>query len=187
MSVLSKLLAALRLVPLRGPMARPAGPAPGSLTMLVNVIIRDACQSGASQVIVEHAEDRGSVQFKINGGLAAALVLSGYVAKAIIRRLKTMARLEPSNRWTPQRGQLRFTMKFERRSAHVTYAVSSRPTRSGEQVSLQQTFASGKEILMAALRESATRSHTPDTRTRHQARIVPLGLTRFRRRLGYAA
>lgn len=105
----------------------------GSVVTLVNRIITDGIQMGASDVHVEPYERTLRVRYRLDGVLHEVQHPSLSKAKAIISRLKIMADLDIAERRRPQDGRIR-VKEGER---VIDIRVSTLPTDFGEKVVLR--------------------------------------------------
>jgi type IV pilus assembly protein PilB len=105
----------------------------GSAVALVNRMISDAIQMGASDIHVEPYERTMRVRYRLDGVLHEVLQPSVAQAKAIISRLKIMADLDIAEKRRPQDGRIR--VKESERVIDIR--VSTLPTDFGEKVVLR--------------------------------------------------
>ncbi|HEX5727112.1 MAG TPA: GspE/PulE family protein [Longimicrobiaceae bacterium] len=100
---------------------------------LVNLLLSEAVESGASDVHLE-AEGRGlAVRYRVDGVLQEAPSPPPHLRAAIVSRLKIMAELDIAERRLPQDGRVR--LRTEDRELDVR--VSTLPTLHGESVVLR--------------------------------------------------
>jgi len=97
---------------------------------LVNMMIMDAIQQGASDIHVEPEEDKLDIRFRIDGVLRHEQAPPKHFQSAIISRIKVLADLDIAERRRPQDG--RFHMKMGNREIDIR--VSCVPTSFGENV-----------------------------------------------------
>lgn len=107
--------------------------ADGSVVTLVNRIISDAIQMGASDIHVEPYERVFRIRYRIDGILHEVLQPNLGKAKAVVSRLKIMADLDIAEKRRPQDGRIR--VKQEGRTIDIR--VSTLPTDFGEKVVLR--------------------------------------------------
>jgi type IV pilus assembly protein PilB len=100
---------------------------------VVNRILVDAVDRGASDVHLEPYEYELRVRFRIDGILYEALVLPKVLEPPIVSRLKVMADLDIAERRMPQDGRIR--LRYDDREIDVR--VSIVPTLYGEKTSLR--------------------------------------------------
>jgi len=101
-----------------------------SLINLVNLIIIEAVQDGASDIHIEPFERDLLVKYRIDGVLRATSPPPKHLQAAIISRVKIMAQLNIAERFVPQDGHIEFTAP----NARVDIRVSTVPTSFGESV-----------------------------------------------------
>ena len=100
---------------------------------LVNTVLADAIDRGASDVHVEPGQDDLRVRFRIDGLLYRMLTLSKSLEPAIISRLKIMADLDIAERRLPQDGRVK--IRYGGREIDVRLSVL--PTLAGEKALLR--------------------------------------------------
>ncbi len=97
---------------------------------LINAVLAQAVQAGASDVHIEPGEAACVVRMRRDGVMAEALRLDAAVAPMLVSRVKVMARLDIAERRLPQDG--RIAVALANRSLDVR--VSTLPARGGERV-----------------------------------------------------
>jgi type IV pilus assembly protein PilB len=97
---------------------------------MVNLILVDAINSGASDVHVEPGPNLVQVRFRINGVLEDVLEVPKWAQNPVIARIKVMAKLDITERRIPQDGHLRarFGGKL------VDFRISCLPAADGEKI-----------------------------------------------------
>lgn len=105
----------------------------GPIIRLVNLILEQAVQDGASDIHVEPMEDRVRVRYRIDGVLQEVHTAHKAIQLALTSRLKILADLNIAERRLPQDG--RFRMHLYNRD--VDFRVSTLPTAFGEKVVLR--------------------------------------------------
>jgi len=106
---------------------------------LVNSILSQAIQDGASDIHITPEKDYVYLQFRVDGKLHDVPAPPKSMFLAIASRLKIMANLDIASSRVPQDG--RFTVKLEHREINVR--VSSMPTVYGENIVLRLLDMSG--------------------------------------------
>ena len=81
-------------------------PASTPIRMLVNAILIEAVNKGATDVHLETHEDRMSVRYRIDGGLVEGDRVPRRTAGAVVDRLKEMAGLSVGEKELPQQGKI---------------------------------------------------------------------------------
>lgn len=104
-----------------------------SLINLVNLIILEAVQDGASDVHIEPFERQLKVKYRIDGVLHEMSPPPKHLQAAIVSRIKIMAQLNIAERFVPQDGHIEFSAA----NARVDLRVSTVPTAWGESVVLR--------------------------------------------------
>ncbi|MFN7174957.1 MAG: GspE/PulE family protein, partial [Thermaurantiacus tibetensis] len=100
---------------------------------LINALVAQAVQQGASDIHLEPAPDGTVVRMRRDGVMEEVLRLPGEVAPMLVSRVKVMARLDIAERRLPQDG--RISVALGARQADVR--VSTLPARGGERVVLR--------------------------------------------------
>lgn len=95
---------------------------------LVNKMILDGCNTGASDIHIEPFEKKVIVRYRKDGGLYEAMSLPKRMQNTITSRIKIMAKLDIAERRKPQDGK--FQMKIGRKA--VDFRVSILPVVWGE-------------------------------------------------------
>ena len=97
---------------------------------LVDLLLRQAIQDGASDVHIEIYESALRVRFRVDGVLEEVDSPPKQLHPAIISRIKIMANMDISERRKPQDGRLKIRMS----RGNVNLRVSTLPTAYGEKV-----------------------------------------------------
>ena len=95
---------------------------------MVDLIIRNAIQSGSSDVHIEAQENHVRVRNRIDGVLKDSIKLPKWTQPIIISRIKVLAGLNIAERRLPQDGRI----KVKARNVAVDLRVSTLPTYYGE-------------------------------------------------------
>ncbi len=99
----------------------------------VDYLMRYAFDNRASDVHLEPKRDASIVRLRIDGVLHKVYTLPGQLHTPIVARLKTISRLDISEKRKPQDGRI----KVEREGREVEIRVSSLPTAFGEKIVLR--------------------------------------------------
>jgi type IV pilus assembly protein PilB len=97
---------------------------------LVNTLINQAIQTGASDIHIEPQKDEVSVRFRIDGVLRRLPPLPKSVCLPVVSRIKILSRLDITQRRKPQDGRIPF--EYEKKS--VDLRISTYPTIFGEKI-----------------------------------------------------
>src|SRR5882762_4295279 len=100
---------------------------------LVNMVLVDAIQKGASDIHFESYEKVFRIRFRIDGVLHEMLAPPKRLESAILSRLKIMSNLDIAERRMPQDGRI----KLRYRSREIDFRVSTLPTIFGEKAVLR--------------------------------------------------
>lgn len=131
---------------------------------LVNVLLGEAIDAGASDVHLEAAASGLSVRYRIDGVLHEAPAPPSVLRAAVVSRLKIMAELDIAERRVPQDGRIRLRQD----DSETDVRVSTVPTLHGESVVLRLLGAGTNqhtlerlgmsEETLAGIRHSISRS-----------------------------
>ncbi|HWA83191.1 MAG TPA: GspE/PulE family protein [Fimbriimonadaceae bacterium] len=97
---------------------------------LVDQIITDAIQMGASDIHLEPRQDRVELRYRINGMLVPIRVIPSSLIRMVVARIKIMADLDITIRRHPQDGRI----EFRRDNMSTDLRVSCLPTQFGSRV-----------------------------------------------------
>jgi type IV pilus assembly protein PilB len=100
------------------------------IAKLVEVIVKHAIDSRASDIHIEPIDGSYRVRFRVDGLLRADLVFPKGVGRAVISRIKILANLKIDENRKPQDGRFRFDSK----EGEVDLRVSSLPVMEGEKI-----------------------------------------------------
>ena len=100
---------------------------------IVDVIINNAVEGGASDIHIENVGDKVKVRYRVDGSLHTTLTLPLNVFASIVARVKILARLRLDEKRKPQDGS--FSARVQGRK--VDFRVSSFPSVYGEKVVLR--------------------------------------------------
>ncbi len=104
----------------------------GPIVRLVNSIIFQAAEDGASDVHFEPQEDALLVRFRVDGVLVIAQRIPRQLAIGVVTRLKVLAKLDIAERRKPQDGRL--TLGAGAAGRKLDIRVATLPTVYGESV-----------------------------------------------------
>ena len=105
------------------------------LVRLVNSMIFEAAEDGASDIHVEPQEDDLVVRYRIDGVLHVAHHISKRLASGLTTRLKVLAKLDIAERRRPQDG--RITLNAAAAGRMLDIRVATLPTVDGEAVTMR--------------------------------------------------
>lgn len=100
---------------------------------LINGLIYEAIERGASDIHIEPNETALTVRYRIDGILQQVLNPSRRLANPLVSRIKVMARLDIAERRIPQDGRIALSVG----GRSVDIRVSTLPSRYGERVVLR--------------------------------------------------
>lgn len=104
---------------------------------LVNKILYDALNEGASDIHIEPYEKEFRVRYRIDGVLYVKINPPLKLRDAIISRIKIMAKLDIAEKRLPQDGRIKIKTKHQGRLKELDYRVSVIPTLFGEKIVLR--------------------------------------------------
>jgi type IV pilus assembly protein PilB len=101
---------------------------------LVNYILADALDRGASDIHLEPYEKEYRVRYRIDGILQNVMQPPVKLRDAMISRIKIMAKLDISEKRLPQDGRIMVRMLHKNRKKQLDFRVSVLPTLHGEKI-----------------------------------------------------
>jgi type IV pilus assembly protein PilB len=101
---------------------------------LVNFLLRDAVNRGASDIHMEPYEKEYRVRYRIDGILQTMMNPPFKLRDALISRVKIMAKLDISEKRLPQDGRIMVKMVKDSRKKQLDFRVSVLPTLHGEKI-----------------------------------------------------
>jgi type IV pilus assembly protein PilB len=119
------------------------------LVRLVNSVIFQAAEDGASDVHVEPHEDCLVVRFRIDGVLQEVQRIPKRLASGVITRLKVLAKLDIAERRKPQDGRISLNAVAAGRTLDIR--VATLPTVEGESVVMRLLDKSRRAPTLAEL------------------------------------
>jgi general secretion pathway protein E len=114
---------------------------------LVNMLLREALDSRASDVHLEGYPEGLRVRYRVDGVLQDAPSPPAHLTAAVVSRLKIMAELDIAERRLPQDGRIRLRLQ----NRQVDVRVSTLPTLRGESVVLRLLDKERGRIALTAL------------------------------------
>jgi type IV pilus assembly protein PilB len=115
---------------------------------LVNMILIEAIEKGASDIHIEPYEDDFRVRFRVDGVLQEMMHPPMKLKKALISRVKIMASLDIAERRLPQDGRIKLKLGPNR---EMDFRVSCLPTMFGEKIVLRLLDKSNLQLDMTKL------------------------------------
>jgi type IV pilus assembly protein PilB len=107
----------------------------GPIVRLVNSIIFQAAEDGASDVHFEPQEDAVVVRFRVDGVLRVAQRIPRQLISGVVTRLKVLAKLDIAERRKPQDGRISLNAAAAGRLLDIR--VATLPTVEGESVTMR--------------------------------------------------
>ncbi len=114
---------------------------------LVNLILTDAINKGASDIHLEPYEKAFRIRFRLDGVLYEVMAPPLTLHAAVTSRIKIMARLDIAERRMPQDGRIKVKM----RERELDLRVSTVPTLFGEKVVMRLLDRASLELDMSKL------------------------------------
>jgi type IV pilus assembly protein PilB len=125
----------------------------GPIVRLVNSIVFQAAEDGASDIHLEPQEDGLLVRFRVDGVLVIAQRIPRQLAVGVVTRLKVLAKLDIAERRKPQDGRL--TLGAGAAGRQLDIRVATLPTVYGESVVMRLLDKSKKAPTLESLGLSA--------------------------------
>jgi type IV pilus assembly protein PilB len=126
----------------------------GPVVRLVNAIIFQAAEDGASDIHFEPQEDAVVVRFRIDGVLRVAQRIPRQLMSGVVTRLKVLAKLDIAERRKPQDGRISLNAAAAGRLLDIR--VATLPTVEGESVAMRLLDKSREAPTLEALGLSET-------------------------------
>jgi len=104
---------------------------------LVNKILYDALNEGASDIHIEPYEKEFRVRYRIDGVLYVKVNPPLKLRDAITSRVKIMAKLDIAEKRLPQDGRIKIKTRWQGRIKELDFRVSILPTLFGEKIVLR--------------------------------------------------
>ena len=114
---------------------------------LINAVVAQAVQQGASDIHMEPGEDGMIVRFRRDGVMEEAVRLRPELAPMLVSRVKVMARLDIAEKRLPQDGRISLQLG----SRPLDVRVSTLPARGGERVVMRILDQSAVALSLADL------------------------------------
>ncbi|HZI20344.1 MAG TPA: type IV-A pilus assembly ATPase PilB [Pyrinomonadaceae bacterium] len=138
---------------------------------LVNVLLADSLQRGASDIHIEPYEKEMRIRFRIDGVLYDVMHPPMRLRDALTSRIKIMSKLDIAEKRLPQDGRIKIKLKANGRSRELDFRVSTLPTLFGEKVVMRLL---DKEKLMLDMTKLG---FEPESLVKFQRNIVkPYGM-----------
>ncbi|HET9180024.1 MAG TPA: type IV-A pilus assembly ATPase PilB [Terriglobia bacterium] len=118
---------------------------------LVNYLLTDAVERGASDIHLEPYEKEYRVRYRIDGVLQNVMQPPFKLRDAIISRIKIMAKLDISEKRLPQDGRIMVRMVHNNRRKQLDFRVSVLPTLHGEKIVMRLLDKENLRLDMARL------------------------------------
>ena len=103
------------------------------IVKLVNALILEAIQKGASDIHIEPFEKELRVRYRVDGVLRVVSKYSPEIKDAVVARIKVLSGLDIAEKRLPQDGRMKATFK----GRQIDFRVSTVPTIYGEKVVLR--------------------------------------------------
>ena len=114
---------------------------------LVNQLIQNAVEAGASDIHIEPFENHLIVRYRVDGILREIESPPVQIAAAIVSRIKIMANLNIAERRLPQDGRFKLRVK----GGMVDLRISTIPTMDGESVVMRLLHRDGGKLEFSSL------------------------------------
>ncbi|MBY0376613.1 GspE/PulE family protein, partial [Patescibacteria group bacterium] len=100
---------------------------------IVAVILRNALESNASDIHIEHTGENVKVRFRVDGTLHTGIVLPTNVYSGIVARIKIISKLRLDEKRKPQDGSFSTTIDGRK----IDFRVSTMPSYYGEKIAMR--------------------------------------------------
>jgi len=100
---------------------------------LVNLILNQAVQKGASDIHIEPDEGELRVRYRIDGVLSVAMNLQPEAQASVVSRIKILSQMDISERRIPQDGRINMTIMDK----PIDFRVNSIPVTYGEKICMR--------------------------------------------------
>jgi type IV pilus assembly protein PilB len=107
------------------------------IVKLVNAVLSEAVNRGASDIHMEPYEREFRVRFRVDGVLQPIMTPPQKYKDAITSRLKIMSKLDISEKRLPQDGRIMLKISIGGRKRQLDFRVSTLPTLWGEKIVLR--------------------------------------------------
>ena len=125
-----------------------------TIVRLANQIIVDAYKRGASDIHIEPYAARTDtvIRMRIDGTCVEYQRIPASYRRALVSRLKIMARLDIAERRKPQDGKIKFRLPQDR---EIELRVATIPTAQGDEDVVMRLLAASEPLPLAALQMTA--------------------------------
>jgi type II secretory ATPase GspE/PulE/Tfp pilus assembly ATPase PilB-like protein len=143
---------------------------------LVNKIIEDAFNAGASDIHIEPYSNKqdAEIRFRIDGTCGNVLNIPKVNVKSVIARIKVLADLDISERRKPQDGKIKFTTTQAR---NIELRVATLPTADGNEDVVLRILADSKPLPLYKLAPERTLNRLIPTITKPYGMFLVVGPT----------
>jgi type IV pilus assembly protein PilB len=104
---------------------------------LVNKMILDACNQGASDIHIEPFEKKVIIRYRKDGCLFEAMTLPKRMQNNVTSRIKIMSKLDIAEKRLPQDGRIKIRYQDQGATKDIDFRVSCLPTLFGEKIVLR--------------------------------------------------
>ncbi|MEW6455733.1 MAG: type IV-A pilus assembly ATPase PilB [Acidobacteriota bacterium] len=110
----------------------------GPIVQLVNLIISEAINRGASDIHMEPYEKEFRIRYRIDGILYPVMTPPYRMKDSFISRIKILAKMDIAEKRLPQDGRINIRIKTQNKNIkEVDMRVSSLPTMFGEKIAIR--------------------------------------------------
>src|SRR6266705_4492732 len=120
------------------------------IVRLVNQILSDAYKQEVSDIHIEPegSKEETTIRFRVDGRCYDYLKVPGSYRRALVSRLKIMARLDIAERRKPQDGKIKFRLPQGR---EIELRVATIPTAQGDEDVVMRILAASEPLPLADL------------------------------------
>jgi type II secretory ATPase GspE/PulE/Tfp pilus assembly ATPase PilB-like protein/ActR/RegA family two-component response regulator len=145
----------------------------GPLVELTNVILKEAVESGASDIHLQPMAHGGVIRYRIDGVLRNSGNMPLSVLTRVVSRIKIMARLDIADRLRPQDGRAKVAFGDRK----IDLRISTVPTRSAEKMVIRILDSEEAKTLEEVGFQEPELSHFRHLLTHREGIVVVTGPT----------
>jgi general secretion pathway protein E len=134
----------------------------------VSLLIREAADTGASDIHLDATRDGLRIRLRVDGVLADLPAPPRQLQAAVVSRLKLLAELDIAERRLPQDGRIRIRLD----ARELDLRVATAPTHFGESVTLRLLDRGGRPVTLADLGMAADLLEESETLARRRNGIM---------------
>ncbi len=119
---------------------------------LLDALIRDAFEDSASDIHLEHQEDKTMLfRYRVDGILHDIFTISQEIAEDLIFIIKVKAKLRTDVHFAPQDGKIGFVLENEKENTKLDARISIVPITHGEKIVIRLLFQQSRPLTLEEL------------------------------------